>query len=225
MRRCKNGSKVRERIIMRKAEESQKLTQSWCPFFSSGCPPTYELHQAGGCPLNEEEKFTCTLDRACQPRPVVNGIVTRRSRRREVLLVLRKGTRVQPGKWALPGGGINCGETVEDAVLREVKEETGYDVEVLDNAAQYEHKGHRLFNGSVIPFQVVSAESVDDRRNHIGFFAFCRVVAEPTEEARDTFTSHSHWFDCDQVKELIKDRRITPLDTAVITQQVFRSLQ
>ncbi len=34
-------------------------------------------------------------------------------------------------KWELPGGGLNYGETPEQAVIREVKEETGYDIEVI----------------------------------------------------------------------------------------------
>lgn len=209
---------------MRKSDGGQKLTQAWCPFFPNGCPPTYELHQLGGCSLNEELKFTCTLDRACQPRPVVNGIVTRRAKRREVLLVQRKGTKVNPGKWGLPGGGINCGETIEDGIRREVKEETGYDVEVTGDVAPYEDGSHRLLNGGLIPFQVVASEGSDDCRNYIGFFGHCKVVAEPTEEPTDTMTARWTWFDADQVRELIDDGQLTPLDTAVVTRHVFKSL-
>lgn len=37
--------------------------------------------------------------------------------------------RNDPG-WTLPGGGVDYGEQMPAAVMREVKEETGYDVEV-----------------------------------------------------------------------------------------------
>ncbi|MGI8879774.1 MAG: NUDIX domain-containing protein [Jatrophihabitans sp.] len=34
-----------------------------------------------------------------------------------------------PG-WTLPGGGVECAESVDDAIIREVREETAYDVEL-----------------------------------------------------------------------------------------------
>lgn len=38
------------------------------------------------------------------------------------------------GYWTLPGGGIDFGESPEDAMVREVKEETGLDVEPVSLA-------------------------------------------------------------------------------------------
>jgi ADP-ribose pyrophosphatase YjhB (NUDIX family) len=45
-----------------------------------------------------------------------------------VVLIERKNT---PNGWALPGGFVDVGETVEEAALREAKEETGLDVELV----------------------------------------------------------------------------------------------
>ena len=47
----------------------------------------------------------------------------------EVLLI-RRGKAPRKGEWSLPGGGVELGETTEDATVREVKEETGLDVEL-----------------------------------------------------------------------------------------------
>lgn len=44
--------------------------------------------------------------------------------------------------WALPGGGVDPGESVTDAVVREVKEETGIDVEVTTLVGVYTNPHH-----------------------------------------------------------------------------------
>jgi ADP-ribose pyrophosphatase YjhB (NUDIX family) len=44
--------------------------------------------------------------------------------------------------WALPGGGMDVGESMADTVVREVKEETGVDVEVTGLIGIYSNPNH-----------------------------------------------------------------------------------
>lgn len=46
------------------------------------------------------------------------------------LLVVQRGHRPAAGRWTLPGGRVERGERLADAVRREVAEETGLEVEV-----------------------------------------------------------------------------------------------
>jgi 8-oxo-dGTP diphosphatase len=46
------------------------------------------------------------------------------------VVLIRRGKEPYKDYWALPGGGIEPGERIRDAVKREVGEETGLDVEV-----------------------------------------------------------------------------------------------
>jgi 8-oxo-dGTP diphosphatase len=46
-------------------------------------------------------------------------------------ILLSLWNEVVPGRWTMPGGGVEYHETVEDAVVREVREETGYDVSLV----------------------------------------------------------------------------------------------
>ena len=58
------------------------------------------------------------------PHVAVGAIVVRD----DSLLMIRRGQEPAKGLWSLPGGRLEHGEYLADAVRREVKEETGLDV-------------------------------------------------------------------------------------------------
>lgn len=60
-----------------------------------------------------------------QPLVGIGAVILRKG---EILLEKRKNEPGR-GKWSIPGGLVDLGETLEEAVIREVKEETRLDVE------------------------------------------------------------------------------------------------
>ncbi len=47
------------------------------------------------------------------------------------IVLIRRLNEPHKGKFALPGGFVDIGETVEQAVIREAKEETDLDIEII----------------------------------------------------------------------------------------------
>lgn len=47
-------------------------------------------------------------------------------------LLLALWNEPEQSRWTLPGGGVDLAESAEQGVVREVREETGYDVELTD---------------------------------------------------------------------------------------------
>ncbi len=50
--------------------------------------------------------------------------------------------RTDNGKWGLPGGAIEVGETADQTIVREVLEETGYEVRVVRLVGVYSDPQH-----------------------------------------------------------------------------------
>jgi len=78
----------------------------------------------------------------------------------QILLEKRKNSPGK-GKWTVPGGLVDLGETAEQAVIREVKEETGlevYDPRLVDvvNYISLGEKGAVLYHYVIIDYLVTS---------------------------------------------------------------------
>jgi ADP-ribose pyrophosphatase YjhB (NUDIX family) len=58
----------------------------------------------------------------------VGGVVIYRNH----ALLIRRGSEPLKGEWSIPGGLLELGEELEAGVKREIKEETGLEVELLE---------------------------------------------------------------------------------------------
>ena len=85
------------------------------------------------------------------------------------ILLIKRDTLPFKGYWALPGGRMELGEMSEQACIREVREETGLDVEIVCKLGEYHEHGSRegvnydyyptCFVVKVVGGQVVKQES------------------------------------------------------------------
>jgi len=88
-------------------------------------------------------------------RPGVSAII-----RTPAGLLLQR--RADNGLWGLPGGGVEPGESVTDAVVREVREETGLEVVPLRLIGVYSSPAHHQIvtypDGNVVHYVSTSFE-------------------------------------------------------------------
>lgn len=105
--------------------------------------------------------------------------------RKKVLVLQRRDVPM----WVLPGGGIDAGETAESAVIREVLEETGLNVEITRKVAEYTPLNKMSKLTFLFECRVISGTlSTGDETRNIGFYDI-NALPEPF------FPVHQDWLD------------------------------
>ena len=84
-------------------------------------------------------------------------------RQGDSVLFVQETKQIARGKYGLPGGKLETGETLEECVVREVKEETGLDVQVEALLAVI-HKPTTHEDNTVMKF-VFGASLLSDRHD------------------------------------------------------------
>ncbi len=107
----------------------------------------------------------------------------------QVLLQKRSANkRFNPNKWALCAGHVDAHESLENAILREIKEEVGLDISIDD----LHQLGEREF-------------TIRDSNSHITYFYYIRSnLNEKDFIIQKEELSEVKWFDIDEVIDMIK---------------------
>ena len=144
--------------------------------------------------MNTKEKYCYEF-----PRPALTtdcAVFAKENNQWQILLIQRKH---EPYKdhWALPGGFLDMDETVEQCVRRELKEETGIEVENVEQVLTAS-KVDRDPRGRVIS---VIFYSIFDKQKPTGEAG---LPAETTVKAGDD-ASIAKWFNINALPELAFD--------------------
>ena len=121
------------------------------------------------------------------PRPAVTTdcVVITKEAQPKVLLIER-GAEPYKGCWAIPGGFMNMDETTEQCAIRELKEETGLDVEEV--------------------YQIGAYSKVDrDPRGRTISVAYLAVIGSEVDVDGQDDAAKAAWWPIDALPELAFD--------------------
>lgn len=119
----------------------------------------------------------------------------------QILMALRgPAARNERGKWEIPGGSVDWGETFEQAIIREVQEEIGVQIEVVELLTVSDH---------LLP---------DEGEHWVSPTYICRIVSgEPCIQEPEK-CSELGWFTLEEA-EAMPLSVVTKSDIAVLRQR------
>jgi glycosyltransferase A (GT-A) superfamily protein (DUF2064 family)/8-oxo-dGTP pyrophosphatase MutT (NUDIX family) len=162
--------------------------------------------------------------------PVATAIVQRRGPDgHEVLVQIRWKPSTDPtytGTLELPSGLVRKHEPAYQAVVREVREETGLEVQVLSSHVESEtpleihhEKIHNDVTAAYMPF--CCTQQIQGGRAYIGMAFLCRVVGGKLQANRDE-SINPRWIKLTELGEMLQERpeEIFPIDLPVLRRYV-----
>ena len=108
------------------------------------CPVCSNKLQSTTVRKNEPSRLVCK-DESCKfvfyldPKLVACAIVEKDNK----IILLKRAFSPERGKWVMPGGYVDRGEVVEDAAVRETREECKIEIELRDILGIYSYDRYR----------------------------------------------------------------------------------
>ncbi len=99
------------------------------------------------------------------------------------LLLQQRNKTPEKGYWSIPGGKVEMFETLHQAVKREVKEETGVEIEIIDLLGVCDH---------IVP---------NEKVHWISPTFLCRIVKGEPKIMEPTKHIDMRWFSLEQLPE------------------------
>jgi 8-oxo-dGTP diphosphatase len=120
------------------------------------------------------------------PRQIVVGVGAVIWNELGEVLLIRRANPPRQHEWSLPGGKVEFGEPLRAALLREIREETGLEVEIL---------------GILDVAELISEDSAEGREVHFVLVDFsARVLPGALAPATDALDAR--WFRMEEVATL-----------------------
>jgi len=112
----------------------------------------------------------------------------------ETLLLKRTSkTRNRAGFWSKPGGGVEFGEKVEDAVKREIKEELGVEIEL-------------------VKFLGFTQDIIKEENQHwVSFNYLAKIIGGEVKNMEPEKHEEIKWFSIDHLPEKITEFTTIPI--------------
>jgi 8-oxo-dGTP diphosphatase len=118
------------------------------------------------------------------------------------VLIVRRGRAPAKGLYTLPGGGVELGETLEQAVIREIREETALEIEPVELVGFH---------------QTIARDSSGRVERHFVILPFvARYIAG--EIALNEELSEAHWLKPEALSEMKTTEGLAQIVTAAASR-------
>jgi len=132
-------------------------------------------------------------------RPIIAITAIILNEDKDKILLIKRGGKACHGMWSLVSGKVDWGEEIKETVIREVKEETGLDIEVSKYVGKYYDKRGR-----------------HPTKTKISLPHVCRVIGGEVRAGSDALDAK--WFSLEEVKkmEIAFDHKESLIDEGLI---------
>ncbi|MFT9820869.1 NUDIX domain-containing protein [Lysinibacillus sp. NPDC056185] len=122
------------------------------------------------------------MEKGKLPKVGVGAVIQNKAN--EILLVLRKKAP-EAGCWSLPGGKVDYMETIENAIIREIKEELGVDIDITGLVCVTNH--------------IIQTEDI----HYVAPTFAARITNGEVRNREPHALEKVHWFSIDEIPENI----------------------